>query len=114
MSLRKKRRPKNKKPCARWREAERVASASGDPAMVSGFRMASILSRKYHGHLCPSHPTAGLLLDVRIGNDVFPLHAPVHHRWRRPKDLRTIMLKRASTTRAYFTKSSTSNVVLFD
>src|SRR5579872_7357606 len=28
--------------------------------------------------------------------------------------LRTIMLKRASTTRAYFTKSSTSNVVLFD
>jgi hypothetical protein len=37
--------PQNKKPCARWRDAERhAASASGDPAMVSGFRMASILS----------------------------------------------------------------------
>src|ERR1700758_2787353 len=97
MSLRKKKRRKNKKPCARWREAERVAaSAFGDPAMVSGLRMASILSRKYHGHLCPSHPTAGLLLDVRIEHDVFLLHALAHHRWRKPMaGVRTIMLKRA-------------------
>src|SRR6185437_3569890 len=38
-------RPKTQKPCARWREAGLEArSASGDPAMVLMFRMASILS----------------------------------------------------------------------
>src|SRR6185437_15843207 len=38
-------RPKKQKPCARWRDAaRRTASASCDPAMVSGFRMAAILS----------------------------------------------------------------------
>jgi hypothetical protein len=59
--------PKNKKPCARLRDAGRVAaSASGDPAMVSGFRMASILSRKYHGHLARFAQRAGLLLDVLV------------------------------------------------
>jgi len=40
--------------------------ASGDPAMVSGFRMASILSRKYHGHLARFAQRAGLLLDVLV------------------------------------------------
>jgi hypothetical protein len=59
--------PQNKKPCARWRDAERrMASASGDPAMVSGFRMASILSRKYYGHLARFAQRAGLLLDVLV------------------------------------------------
>jgi hypothetical protein len=59
--------PQNKKPCARLRDAGRVAaSASGDPAMVSGFRMASILSRKYHGHLARFAQRAGLLLDALV------------------------------------------------
>src|SRR6266566_4671947 len=36
-------RPKTQKPCARWRDADRnKRSASGDPAMVLVFRMASI------------------------------------------------------------------------
>jgi hypothetical protein len=57
----------NKKPCARLRDAGRkAASASGDPAMVSGFRMASILSRKYHGHLARFAQRAGLLLSVLV------------------------------------------------
>src|SRR5262249_12451349 len=34
--------PETQKPCARWRDAEE-GSASGDPAMVFVFRMASIL-----------------------------------------------------------------------
>jgi hypothetical protein len=42
----------NKKPCARWRDAERnAASVSGDPAMVFNFRMASILSLQVTGTL---------------------------------------------------------------
>jgi hypothetical protein len=50
--------PQNKKPCARWLEAARhAASASGDPAMVSGFRMASILSRKSRAP-CPFRPAS--------------------------------------------------------
>jgi hypothetical protein len=57
--------PQNKKPCARWRDAERhTASASGDPAMVSGFRMASILSLKITGTFARFAQRAGLLLDV--------------------------------------------------
>src|SRR5215471_11784123 len=61
----------NKKPCARRREAEhKAASASGDPAMVFGFRMASILSLRSRAP-CPLRPAAGLLLDVRIGHDGF-------------------------------------------
>jgi hypothetical protein len=61
--------PQNKKPCARWRDAGRNAtSASGDPAMVSGFRMASILSLQSRAP-CPARPSAGLPLDVRQGHD---------------------------------------------
>src|SRR6478736_6550562 len=62
--------PQNKKPCARRREAERSsASASGDPAMVFGFRMASILSLGSRAP-CPLCPAAGLLLDIRMGHDL--------------------------------------------
>src|SRR5437588_4045925 len=43
--------PEKQKPCARLRDAALDArSASGDPAMVFEFRMASILSCS-HGHL---------------------------------------------------------------
>jgi hypothetical protein len=35
---------KTQKPCARLRDVDRIKSASGDPAMVLMFRMASILS----------------------------------------------------------------------
>src|SRR5204862_2091937 len=52
----------NKKTIARWRDADRKCrSASGDPAMVLEFRMASILS-SVSGIL--PRPAAGLLLDV--------------------------------------------------
>src|SRR5580704_7063874 len=38
--------PKKQKPCARWLDADRIKrSASGDPAMVFSFRMASIPSQ---------------------------------------------------------------------
>jgi hypothetical protein len=66
MSSRKRRRHKTKNHA---QDCEMLGAlprqASGDPAMVSGFRMASILSRKYHGHLARFVQRAGLLLDVR-------------------------------------------------
>jgi hypothetical protein len=50
--------PQNKKPCARLRDADRKeTAASGDPAMVSGFRMASILSFKSRA-ACPLRPAS--------------------------------------------------------
>ena len=52
----------NTRPCARLRDADRNArSASGDPAMVFIFRMASIPSAVMGILPCPA---AGLLLDV--------------------------------------------------
>jgi hypothetical protein len=54
-----KRDAKKQKTIARLRDAEREsASASGDPAMVSGFRMASILSLQVTGTLpvCAQRP----------------------------------------------------------
>src|SRR5438552_762416 len=54
---------KTQKPCARWRDADRNRrSASGDPAMVLVFRMASIF-RVVTGTV-PVTPAAELLLDV--------------------------------------------------
>jgi len=54
--------PKTQRPCARLRDADRnTRSASGDPAMVFIFRMASILSAVTGTLPCPA---AGLLLDV--------------------------------------------------
>src|SRR5262249_23077308 len=67
----------NKKPCARRREAGHKASASGDPAMVFGLRMASILSLRSRAP-CPLRPAAGLLLGVRIGRDDFVSTPPAH------------------------------------
>jgi hypothetical protein len=51
-----------------WRD---TASASGDPAMVSGFRMASILSLQVTGTLPAFRPAAGLLLDDLSEHGVF-------------------------------------------
>src|SRR5258708_64905 len=66
--------PKTQKPCARLRDTEvaNVAdSASGDPAMVFMFRMASILPMVRAS--CPLRPAAGLLLDTPRGP--FKVHA---------------------------------------
>src|SRR5882672_12759771 len=57
-----------KRPCARLRDAEREAfaiRASGDPAMVFMFRMASILPMVRASN--PLRPAAGLLLDTPRG-----------------------------------------------
>src|ERR1700750_2694061 len=57
-----------KRPCARLRDAERenlAVPASGDPAMVSMFRMASILPMVRASN--PLRPAAGLLLDTPRG-----------------------------------------------
>src|ERR1700687_2198566 len=54
-----------KRPCARLPDVDResfAASASGDPAMVLMFRMASTLPMVRAS--CPLHPAAGLRLDV--------------------------------------------------
>src|SRR4026207_1440431 len=92
--------PKTQRPCARLRDADRdTRSASGDPAMVFIFRMASILSAVTGTLPCPA---AGLLLDVcraRSSSAVAPCGC-----WS-PKTgvrfLRKIMRKRAQTARAY-------------
>src|SRR5437763_16506072 len=63
MGSRKTGRPKTQKPCARWPDADRNRrSASGDPAMVLVFRMASIF-RVVTGTV-PVTPAAELLLDA--------------------------------------------------
>src|SRR5438874_2636610 len=63
MGSRKTGRPKTQKPCARWPDADRNRrSASGDPAMVLVFRMASIF-RVVTGTV-PVTPAAEMLLDV--------------------------------------------------
>src|ERR1700709_1477559 len=57
-----------KRPCARLRDAERenpAVPASGDPAMVLMFRMASILPMVRASN--PLRPAAGLLLDTPRG-----------------------------------------------
>src|SRR5207237_8410004 len=62
-SRKKGRAPKTQKPCARWPDADRNRrSASGDPAMVLVFRMASIF-RVVTGTV-PVTPAAELLLDA--------------------------------------------------
>src|SRR6202012_6135843 len=106
---------KNKKPCARRPDAARCAtSASGDPAMVFGFRMASILSLRSRAP-CPLSPAAGLLRDVRIEHETFVFHA------RRRIDTEgrcrpsTILQKtRGNLPRAYSKTSATTNVVCFE
>src|ERR1700694_3921433 len=63
-----------KRPCARLRDTDResfAASASGDPAMVFMFRMASILPMVRASY--PLRPAAGLLLDT-LAHD--PLRKP--------------------------------------
>jgi hypothetical protein len=58
--------PQNKKPCARWPDAERhAASASGDPAMVSGLGWRPSF-RLSHGHLARFAQPAELLPDVLV------------------------------------------------
>src|SRR6185437_10723059 len=70
-SVHEKRDATKQKTIARLRDAARkMASASGDPAMVFGFRMVSIPSLQVTG-TCPLRPAAGLLLDVRIEHGVF-------------------------------------------
>src|ERR1700682_5885144 len=57
-----------KRPCARLRDADReslAVRASGDPAMVFMFRMASILPMVRASN--PLRPAAGLLLDTPRG-----------------------------------------------
>jgi len=97
--------------------------ASGDPAMVSGFRMASILSRKYHGHLARFVQRAGLLLDVLVwgaipsgnlsrclritpqGHDSFCLMPFARHRFRwtgRSRHTNRWCKNARQTARAYF------------
>src|ERR1700716_659696 len=70
-----------KRPCARLRDADResfAVSASGDPAMVLMFRMASILPMVRASY--PLRPAAGLLLDTLAYDPGFPDHAKTRAR----------------------------------
>src|SRR5580693_3547287 len=98
----KERAPETQRPCARLRDTDHTKrSASGDPAMVFEFRMASILSSS-HGHLAPSRSriAAGRIAHDRLSRI-------------RKSGNRKIMRKRAQRARAYSFKSTT-NVVLLE
>ena len=134
MSLRKRRRHKTKNHA---QDCEMLGAlprqASGDPAMVSGFRMASILSRKYHGHLARFVQRAGLLLDVLVwgaipsgnlsrclritpqGHDSFCLMSLRIIGFEGPDETGTRIddAKTRAKWRAHTSLSSTTNVVLF-
>src|SRR6266478_6178470 len=90
---------KRKKPCARWRDAdcdEVADSASGDPAMVFMFRMASILPMVRAS--CPLRPAAGLLLD-----------ALAHDRFRKPQPMVLRIMQKTRATSARELNKSTTN-----
>jgi hypothetical protein len=106
--------PQNKKPCARRRDAARNAlSASGDPAMVSGFRMASILSLQSRAP-CPLRPASRIAAgrSIRARFVVLPLSIIAYESRHFPAIERSCKSARQAT-RAYFIKSSTPDVVLF-
>ena len=96
--------PKTQRPCARLRDADRnTRSASGDPAMVFIFRMASILSAVTGTLPCPA---AGLLLDVvehdpyrtmllrMIVSEKFGVRFPEDHAKTRANSARTLSNQR--------------------
>src|ERR1700755_2572929 len=101
-----------KRPCARLRDAGRdsvAVRASGDPAMVFRFRMASILPMVRASN--PLRPAAGLLLDTprRFFEDP---RVRKHDLIGKPeKPPFRIMRKRARDARVMV---STANVVLFE
>src|SRR5882757_236719 len=102
-------RPKTQKPCARLRDAD-TRSASGDPAMVFIFRMASILSgRTGTLPVMPSGRIAAGRLSSTIFSGSCPLHMIVSEIGVR--FLRKIMRKRARDARV---NRSTTNIVLFE
>src|SRR5882672_6940624 len=101
-----------KRPCARLRDAEREAfavRASGDPAKVLMFRMASILPMVRASN--PLRPAAGLLLDTPRGCFEDP-RVTKHDLIGKPeKPPFRIMRKRARDARVM---DLTANVVLFE
>src|SRR5689334_4921463 len=103
--------PRNTKTMPRWRDADRNArSASGDPAMVFIFRMASILSAVTGTLPCPA---AGLLLDVGRAWSI-PDDALAHDRLQKIRSpLSGRSCENARIQRAYSLKSTT-NVMLFE
>src|SRR5262245_20726340 len=106
--------PQKQKPCARRRDADRIEkSASGDPAMVLMFRMASILIVS-HGHLARhvQRPDCCWTLTFEHESCTFML-------WRMMSSgaaygLSKTHAKTRAFARVYFKTSSTTNVVLFD
>src|SRR5579872_6512176 len=112
MSLRKKGRPKTKNHAQDGGTLR--ATRHQHPAilpwfLVLGWRPSFRVS---HGHLARLAQRAGLLLDLRFRARM--LRALAHDPFQKPSWLSNDHAKTRAKRRAYFTTSSTANVVLFE